>query len=97
MPLKNLFHHNTSFDAWDRASSSVSVLDVVMVFCFVEHQSTGPLNIFKRYLSVLYLMIVLSANAASLAQITADWSVAEYLIVRLLVSYKYEMTRSTAS
>src|SRR6266516_198358 len=98
MLLKNLFHHITSFDAWDRANSSASVLDVVTVFCFVERQSIGPLNSFNRNPSVLCLVAGSSAYAASLAQTTADWSLdAEYSIDRVLVPYKYEMARSTAS
>src|ERR1700733_10238129 len=98
MPLKNLFHQITSLDAWDRANSSASVLDVVTVFCFVERQSIGPLNSLNRYPSVLYLVAESSANAASLAQVIADWSIdAEYSIARLLVPYRYRMARSTAS
>jgi hypothetical protein len=30
--------------AWDRANNSASVLEVVTVFCLVEHQSIGPPN-----------------------------------------------------
>ena len=66
MPLKNLFHQITSLAAWDRASSSASVLDVVTVFCLVERQSMGLLNSLYRYPSVLYLIAILSANTASL-------------------------------
>lgn len=99
MALKNLFHHITSFAAWDRASSSASVLDVVTVFCSVERQSIGPLNSLSRYPSVLYLVAGSSAKAASPAQVIACWlrSVAEYSIAQVFVPYKYEMARSTAS
>ena len=34
--LKNLFHQIIFLVVWDRANSSVSVLDVITVFCFVE-------------------------------------------------------------
>ena len=74
------------------------MLDVVTVFCFVERQSMGPLNSLNRYPSVLYLVAISSANAASLAH--SDWSpdiAAEYSIARLHVPYRYRMARSTAS
>ena len=67
MPLKNLFHQITSLAAWDRASSSALVLDVVTVFCLVKRQSIGLLNSLNRYLFVLYLIVILSANAALFA------------------------------
>lgn len=39
---KNLFQVYNSFVMWVRARSSVSVLDVVTVFCFVDLQSIAP-------------------------------------------------------
>src|SRR5436309_14186145 len=85
MPLKNLFHQITSLAAWDRANSSVSVLDVVTVFCFVERQSMGPLNSLNRYPSVLYLVARSSVNAVSLTHTIWSPKIAEYSIAKLHV------------
>src|SRR5438045_8486239 len=66
--LKGLCHHMVSFEAYDRARSSASVLEVVTVFCFVECQSAGPPNSLYRKPPVLLRVSGSSAYAASLAQ-----------------------------
>jgi hypothetical protein len=71
MTLKSLFHHITSFVTWDRASNSASVLNMVTVFCLIEHQSIKSLNNLSRYPFMLYLVAGSSAKAASPAPAAA--------------------------
>src|SRR5436305_4726906 len=104
MLLKNLFHQITSLAAWDRANSSVSVLDVIIVFCFIKCQSMGLLNSLNRYPSILYLVARSSANAVSLTYTIWSFNIAEdlseiteYSIAKLYILYRYRIARSTAS
>jgi hypothetical protein len=48
MLLKNLFYQIIFLAAWDKANSSASVLDIIIVFYFIERQSMGPLNSLNR-------------------------------------------------
>ena len=98
MLLKNLFHQIISLAAWDRANSSVSVLDVIIVFCFIKCQSMGPLNSLNRYPSILYLVARSSVNTVLLiytiwsSNIAEDlFKITEYSIAKLHVLYKYRI------
>jgi hypothetical protein len=58
-----------SFAVCDRANNSASVLDVVTVPCLFALYVIGPPNSFIMYPCELFLLMELSANDASLAQI----------------------------
>src|SRR5271163_3374994 len=95
---KNRFHQMVSLAACARARNSASVLDVVTAFCFVECQSMTPPNSLNRYPSVLRLVAVSSANAASPAHTKTCWLFvpAEYSMAKVLVFCRYEIAWFTA-
>ena len=64
--LKNRIYYIYSFAVRVRANSSTLVLVVVIVFCFVALKCSIPPNCLIAYLLELYLVFLLSANAASL-------------------------------
>ena len=67
-----------SFAAWDRASNSASVVEVVTVSYFRALQSTGPENNCSKYPSVLFFVCRSFAKDASLDALkilfTSDWT-----------------------
>ena len=67
--LSNLLIKIASFTVYDRANSLASMLDVVTVSCLFALQAISPLNSFIIYPYKLFLLIELSVNNASLAQI----------------------------
>jgi hypothetical protein len=64
--LKNRIHHIYSFVVRVKANSSALVLVVVTVFCFVALKCSIPPNSLMAYPLELYLVLLSSANAASL-------------------------------
>jgi hypothetical protein len=95
--LKNHLHQITFLTAQVRARSLTSILDVMTVTCLIALQSIRLSYSWKRYSSELFRVLSSSTNAASLAtrNMFEDLS-PKYSIVRFLISYKYEITRSTA-
>jgi hypothetical protein len=64
--LKNRIYHIYSFAIRVRANSSALVLAVVIVFCFVALKCIILPNSLIAYPLELYLVLLSSANAASL-------------------------------
>jgi hypothetical protein len=71
--LKNRIYYIYSFAVRVRANSSALVLAVVTVFCFVALKCSIPPNSLMAYLLELYLVLLSSANAASL-YVKKTWS-----------------------
>jgi hypothetical protein len=71
--LGNRIHHMYSFAIRVRANSSASVLAVVTIFCFVALKCSIPPNSLIAYPLKLYLVLLSSANAASL-YVKKTWS-----------------------
>jgi len=67
--LNSLLIKIASFAVYNRANNSASVLNIVTIPCLFALQAIGPLNSFIIYPYELFLLIELSANNASLAQI----------------------------
>jgi hypothetical protein len=62
--LKIRFHQRASIAAYDKASSSASIVDIETVFYLVELQSMGPPNSLKRYPSELQRVVEQFPNPA---------------------------------
>jgi hypothetical protein len=67
--LNSLLIKIASFTVCNRANNLASVLDVVTVPCLFALYAIGPPNSFIMYPYKLFLLIELSANNTSLAQI----------------------------
>ena len=67
--LNNLLIKIASFAVCNRANNLASVLDVITISCLFALQAISPLNSFIIYPYKLFLLIELSINNASLAQI----------------------------
>ena len=67
--LSNLLIKIASFTVCDKANSLASILNVVTIFYLFALQAIGPLNSFIIYPYKLFLLIKLSVNNTSLAQI----------------------------
>jgi hypothetical protein len=71
--LKNRIHYIYSFAIRVRANSFALVLAVIIIFCFVALKYSILPNSLIVYLLKLYLVLLLSANAASL-YVKKTWS-----------------------
>ena len=67
--LSNLLIKIASFTIYNRANNSASILNVVTISYLFTLQAISPLNSFIIYPYKLFLLIELSANNTSLAQI----------------------------
>ena len=67
--LSNLLIKIASFTVCDKANSLASILNVVTIFYLFALQAISPLNSFIIYPYKLFLLIELSVNNTSLAQI----------------------------
>ena len=67
--LSNLLIKIASFTIYNRANSLASILNVITISCLFTLQVISPLNSFIIYLYKLFLLIELSINNTSLAQI----------------------------
>ena len=67
--LSNLLIKIASFAICNRANNLASMLDVITISCLFTLQAISPLNSFIIYPYKLFLLMELSANNASLAQI----------------------------
>src|SRR6266571_2003955 len=67
--LNNLLIKIASFAVCDKANNLAFILNVVTISCLFALQAIGPLNSFIMYPCKLFLLMELSINNASLAQI----------------------------